>query len=641
MDWLVTIGDFWQDRLAWLAGFAIAFGLLARLMPCNPGMYWWKDLRAAGADFLYWFVVPLFLRIGGTLLLIGGLLLLFGGRDPEFLPVKGLPLWQQGVAILLIQDLLLYWIHRLFHTRPAWKFHAIHHSPKVLDWMSAARFHPINNLLAFSFVDVAVLLLGFSPEALLALAPFNIIYSAMVHANLNWTFGPLRYVFASPVFHRWHHTTLEEGGDKNFASTFPFLDVIFGTFYMPPGKLPQEFGVDDADFPEDFWGQLIHPFRKTNQKPLASASGERGWGEGEHSPRRRPAVPALTAVGVLVVASLLGGRMYFAGQPANRNEQMPPERPRTETPRPALPHDLTLTGHTAAVLSVAISADGQRIASGSEDRTVKVWDAATGQDLATLTGHARPVRSVALTADGKHVISGSYDKTVKVWDAVTGAEQRTLTGHTGGVLSVAAAADERPIVSGGGDFLAKVWDAATGAEVLTLTGPPGAVLSVAVSGDGRRLASAHWETAKVWDISTGQELLTLHGHTELVYSVAISADGQYIVSGSMDRTVKVWDSATGQEMRTLTGHTGPVYSVAISADGQCIVSGSEDRTVKLWDAATGHELGTFTGHTDSVTSVAVSADGRRLVSGSRDGSVKVWEVPAAQTGETNAAQAIR
>src|SRR5262249_4218377 len=105
MGWLVTIGDLWLNTLAWLTGFAVAFGILARLMPCNPGMYWWKNLRAAGVDFLYWFVVPLFLRIGYNLLLIAGLLLLFGGDDPEFLPVKRLPLWQQGVAILLLQDL--------------------------------------------------------------------------------------------------------------------------------------------------------------------------------------------------------------------------------------------------------------------------------------------------------------------------------------------------------------------------------------------------------------------------------------------------------------------------------------------------------------------------------------------------------
>src|SRR5262249_28957972 len=112
-----------------------------------------------------------------------------------------------------------------------------------------------------------VLLLGFAPVALVLLVPFNLVYSAMVHANLNWTFGPLRYVFASPVFHRWHHTMQDEGGNKNFATTFPLLDVVFGTFYMPPGKLPEQFGTDEPDFPTDFWGQFLHPFRSSTPLP--------------------------------------------------------------------------------------------------------------------------------------------------------------------------------------------------------------------------------------------------------------------------------------------------------------------------------------------------------------------------------------
>src|SRR5215472_1908789 len=126
--------------------------------------------------------------------------------------------------------------------------------------MAAHRNHPLNTLLTFSLADVGVLLLGFSPQALLVLAPFNIVYSTMVHANLNWTFGPLRYVFASPVFHRWHHTMEAEGLNKNFAPTFPLLDVIFGTFYMPVGKLPENFGNGEDEFPEGFVGQLLYPF---------------------------------------------------------------------------------------------------------------------------------------------------------------------------------------------------------------------------------------------------------------------------------------------------------------------------------------------------------------------------------------------
>jgi sterol desaturase/sphingolipid hydroxylase (fatty acid hydroxylase superfamily) len=234
-------------------------------------MHWWKDLRGAATDFMYWFIVPLCLRGGRTVLLWAGLRLLFGGAESPGLPTGDLPLWLQCMLILLIQDVLLYAAHRVFHTRLAWKYHAIHHSPTVLDWMSAARFHPLNNLLAFTAADVAILLMGFSPAALLLLTPFNLIYSAMTHANLNWTFGPLRYLFASPVFHRWHHTTEKEGIDKNFASTFPILDVLFGTFYMPPGKLPEQFGNGENDFPDDFWGQLLHPFTRPKKQQSSEA----------------------------------------------------------------------------------------------------------------------------------------------------------------------------------------------------------------------------------------------------------------------------------------------------------------------------------------------------------------------------------
>jgi sterol desaturase/sphingolipid hydroxylase (fatty acid hydroxylase superfamily) len=266
MEWVFDIGRSWLTTAKWIAGLGIAFGILARLMPCNPGMYWWKDVRGLVTDFIYWFIMPLFLSQARIALLIVGLALLYGGGEPECLPVKSWPLWLQCVVILLIQDVMLYWIHRVFHSRIAWKFHAVHHSPKVLDWMSTMRTHPVNYILEFTLADVVILLLGFAPAALMLLAAFNTVYSSMVHANLNWTFGPLRYVLASPVFHRWHHTTQEAGLDKNFASTFPFLDIVFGTFYMPPGKLPEQFGISDADFPEDFLGQLVYPLRTSNAR---------------------------------------------------------------------------------------------------------------------------------------------------------------------------------------------------------------------------------------------------------------------------------------------------------------------------------------------------------------------------------------
>jgi len=113
---------------------------------------------------------------------------------------------------------------------------------------------------------IAKALPGFEPRAVFALAPFNIAYSALVHANLKWTFGPLKYVLASPVFHRWHHTSEEEGLNKNFAGAFPWIDVLFGTFHMPPKEQPTVFGVAGSSVPESFLRQLVYPFRRSGRR---------------------------------------------------------------------------------------------------------------------------------------------------------------------------------------------------------------------------------------------------------------------------------------------------------------------------------------------------------------------------------------
>ena len=134
----------------------------------------------------------------------------------------------------------------------------MHHSSEDLDWLSSTRFHPLNEIGAQLVFVTPLLLCGFSPLAFVVQVPVTASYAVFLHANVDWSFGPLRYVLASPVFHRWHHTTSGEGRDRNFSGFLPVWDLVFGTFFMPAGRAPESFGVEDR-VPEGFLKQLAHP----------------------------------------------------------------------------------------------------------------------------------------------------------------------------------------------------------------------------------------------------------------------------------------------------------------------------------------------------------------------------------------------
>jgi sterol desaturase/sphingolipid hydroxylase (fatty acid hydroxylase superfamily) len=224
-------------------------------------------------DVIYWFFTPLVTRTVTRLALGTALALVAFSQGLTFEQfrelattrqtwVTSLPLAVQVPLLLLFADLLAYWTHRLFHGRALWRFHAIHHSSTAVDWLSSVRLHPINDAAARVAQVLPLYWMGFNGAALAAFVPFLPLYALLLHANVPWSYGPLRFVIASPVFHRWHHTCEDEGLDTNFAGMFPFIDMIFGTFYMPPDRLPERFGIAGDRVPDGLVAQLLYPFRR-------------------------------------------------------------------------------------------------------------------------------------------------------------------------------------------------------------------------------------------------------------------------------------------------------------------------------------------------------------------------------------------
>ncbi len=292
-----------------------------------------------------------------------------------------------------------------------------------------------------------------------------------------------------------------------------------------------------------------------------------------------------------------------------------------------------IEGHHGGVVAVGFSPDGTLLASASDDRSVRLWDTATGQAIATLEGHTGGVRGVAFSPDGRLLASGSGDGSVRLWDVATRQQIARLEGHTDWVSGVAFSPDGRLLASTGDDQSVRLWNTRSRQQVAILEGHAGGVRGVAFSPDGRLLASTGDDgSVRIWDTATGQHVAMLEGHAGGVRAVAFSPDGRLLASTGSDGSVRLWVMATRQQIATLEDHTGGVRGVAFSPDGRLLASASDDRSVRLWDTATGEQIATLEGHTGWVRGVAFSPDGRLLASAGYDGSVRLWDTARGQRG---------
>ena len=242
--------------------YSLLFIPLERLFARLPAQGVFR--RGWRTDLAYFFVSSLFVQVLTILTLKPAMVLFDWAAEPTVQAwVRQWPTVVQFAALLLVADLTQYWVHRAFHAVPAlWRFHAVHHSADQMDWLAGSRLHLVDIAITRGLTYVPIYVLGFAETALVAYLVVVSVQATFIHANVNFAFGPLKWLVATPQFHHWHHAAEAEAVDKNFAVHLPVIDVVFGTWHLPD-RWPRAYGIAHGEpAPDGYLRQFAWPFRQ-------------------------------------------------------------------------------------------------------------------------------------------------------------------------------------------------------------------------------------------------------------------------------------------------------------------------------------------------------------------------------------------